>query len=189
MPRRCNVRRLALGEAGLCQQQIGAHGEACERVERTSVRRIDERFSPCSKANRVRLDRVRGADELDVEWPDRTVERVLECVDVIELRRRDTERSCNAAAFGDRRHDREHPHLGVARMPSHVRQRNEIEPVIAVQMAQVDRVDVIRVDEPLQGTQRSVAEVEQQPEAIVLDEVTRAGGFGTRMAARAADNG
>lgn len=135
------------------------------------------------------LDRVRGADELHIEWPDRTVERILERVNVIELGRRDTERSGNATALGDRRHDREHPHLGVARVSSHVRQRNEIEPVIAVQMAQVDRVDVIRVDEPLQGTKRSVAEVEQEPEPVMLDEVTRTRGFGSWMASRAADNG
>jgi hypothetical protein len=58
-----------------------------------------------------------------------------------------------------------------------------------VQMAQVERVDLARIDEPLERSERSVAEIEHEPKPVMLYEVARTGRLRPWMAPGATDDG
>jgi hypothetical protein len=62
---------------------------------------------------------------------------------------------------------------------------DEVGAVVGVQVADVDGVDVEQPDRPLQRAERAGPEVEHEAEAVVLDEVARAGRLGTRGRCRA----
>jgi hypothetical protein len=61
--------------------------------------------------------------------------------------------------------------------------------VIAVQVAEQDRVDAVQAGVALQRGQRAGTEVDEQVEAVRLDEVRRTGRLGTGKAAGTAENG
>jgi hypothetical protein len=50
-------------------------------------------------------------------------------------------------------------------------ERRDVQAVVGVQVGEEDRVDARRVGVALQGAEGPVAEVEDQPETVVLDEV------------------
>ncbi|GBP99797.1 hypothetical protein SSP531S_11940 [Streptomyces spongiicola] len=58
-----------------------------------------------------------------------------------------------------------------------------------MQMTQKDGVEVVETDVSLQLAEGAVAHVEQQPEAVGLYEIARAGRFRRRERPRAADDG
>ena len=60
--------------------------------------------------------------------------------------------------------------------------------MVGVQVAQQHRIDEAGVQMCLQGTKGAVPEVEQHPEAVVLDEIAGGGGVGSGHAARATDD-
>jgi len=186
-----HVRRMlvVLGKARLGEEQISVLGEACEFGERTRVGRVHKGFPPCGETNRMRLDGMHSADQLDLERSDHALGRVGECEDIVKLGRRVAEGSGYSTAFCDGSHDRQHPHLGVPLMSSYMRERDQIEPVIAVHVAQVQRVDLARVDEPLERAERSVAEVEHEAKPVMLDEVARARRIRSWMATGTTDYG
>ncbi len=61
------------------------------------------------------------------------------------------------------------------RVGERVGERDEVEEVIGVQVRDDDRVDVHVVDEPAQLREDAVAAVEQQAEALFLDQISGAG--------------
>jgi hypothetical protein len=60
--------------------------------------------------------------------------------------------------------------------------------VIRVQVAQQDRVDLTEPGVPLQGAERAVAEVENEPEVTGIDQVTGCRAVRSGKAAGPADN-
>ncbi len=60
--------------------------------------------------------------------------------------------------------------------------------MVGVQVADVDGVDLEQVDRALQRAEGAGPEVEHEPEAVVLDEVARAGRVGAGVGARAAED-
>jgi hypothetical protein len=51
----------------------------------------------------------------------------------------------------------------------------QVQTVIGVQVRQHDRVDLIESDVTLEGSERTVAQVEEEMEAVVLDEIAGGG--------------
>src|SRR5690348_80794 len=87
---------------------------------------------------------------------------VLEDEDIAKIALRPAEGPGDARTLGERRDQRDrrrHPTVGM--MSPHVCQRYEIEPVIAMQVTEKDRIDIARVEVLLEFTERTVAKVDQ----------------------------
>ena len=129
------------------------------------------------------------AKDCDVERTDRAVGRITERKHATKIGRRPAERPSYASALGHRRDDRQDRSCAIGMMRAHMGERDEIKPVVAVQVTDIERVECARIEMTLERPERPVAEVEQQPEPVVLNQVGRARGIRAWMAPGAAHDG
>ena len=139
----------------------------------------------------VRLDRVVDPVDGDRERADREGAR-LQAVELVDVLDRAVVRRTRRRAGPARRRARTPAAAGSG--PSGAYRRTTtyehgVEDVVAVQVGQEDRVRGVQPRVALEAGQRPGAEVDQEPEAVGLDEVGRAGRLGAGEAAGAAENG
>jgi hypothetical protein len=178
-----------VGPAGLAQQHVAAARQLDQRVALAGVTGVDQRAAAGLEAQRVALDRVVGAHRRHRERPDGELAggdlaEVVHVEQPVGGRRLEgvadaLGRACGAVDRQPRRH-------AVGVVAAGVGVGDEVDAVVGVQVADVDRVDVQQVDRALQRAERSRAQVDDQAEPVVLDEVARAGRVRPRVGARPA---
>src|SRR6185437_3376091 len=174
-------------ERGLAEHQVGAAGQPGERGRRAGVRRVGNRPAAGLDPEAERLDRVVHVRERDPERPDLPGPGVQRAE--VEGPRH-AHVLVQAVGLG-------HPVRGAGRAVHRdaragpvrrVRLRHpvpaQVKTVIRVQVAQADGIDAGQRGVPLQRAEGAVAEIDEQPEALVLEQIGRSravrAGEGTR---------
>ena len=138
-------------------------------------------------AERVGLDRVRDPVHDDGERPDGPPAG-REVAEVVDLAQRVLgpvlERAAQPLLRVLRAVDRQRRQRRVRVVAPGVGVGDQVEAVVAVQVTEQDRVDPEQADAGLQRAEGAVADVDQQPEAVGLEQVGRAGARAVRGTSR-----
>ena len=183
---------LTVAECRLADEDVGTGGEVDQRRGRRSIAGIRHRAAVVVETHRVGRYRMHDAGGPDRERAD--VEAAIRV-------RPKVERLGHSRLWGQairRRHslgrtgwppDRDRPTTGARPVPPGHVETAQVETVIRMQMAEQYGVDVGDLGVALQYAECAVAEVEQEPSAVGLDQICRRGRVGARQRSRAAENG
>jgi hypothetical protein len=186
------VRRVAglVEERSLAQQQVGIPRQRHQSAGFPGIGRVGERPAVMLDPEPERFDRVVHVSGGDSERPDPGRPRVEppEAEPVAQLVGHQAEHRRQPLRGPPRpvhRDGRQVPGRPV--MPRHG-VRTQVNAMVPVQVTQADRVDFADPRVPLQRPERTVPEVNDQPEPFRLNQVTRSGTLRAGKAPRAPDH-
>ena len=178
-----------IGVGGLGQQHVGPPGQVRDPVAGAGVTAVDQRRAVRGEPDGVALDGVLGPRRLHGERAELRGHRGDPEVEDVGERLAALLADHGQPPLGARRRDQRDPPPRTAARPAVPDdERGDVEAVVGVQVGEHDRVDGVGVGHRLERAERTVPQVQQHPEAVVLDEVAGRRRRRARAAARAADH-
>ena len=179
-------------ERRLAEQHVGPLGQGDQGVAVAGVGRVGQRAVRRPDPDRVRRDRMVDPREPQPERPQlpapRASPRPPRTGRAARVRAAGSYAIASRSCVPGRPEQRDPVGRAPAIPYAARRHRGDVEAVVRVQVGQHDRVDLGRVQKPLQRPERPAAEIEQQSEAVLLDQVRRGGDVRAGHAAGAADD-